>query len=234
MGWDTKKTVTISAITVLGVVGTLIGIFNDIIDLSGKKSEKDNTVERVVETIIITEKVTEDAVYSEEIDESKEIEDNYADVVEEVLVPDTEAQPTAVYLDNLKVTESHGFYENENTAEDTVGNIYSAHTVTIGNVGVLDTGGDAYAMYYLGGKYKTLTGTIAVNDRTREEGSGEILIFCDDNVIYQTGAVGRATAPISLPNLNIEGCQWLKISEPTYNGQWDKDINFILSDWKLE
>ncbi len=197
-----------------------------------EKSKNSETTTSIVETI---EKNTESKkTKTTDVIEVSAVEQEEPETETE---PPTEPQPKSVYLDSLKVADSHGFYEDENTAESTVGDTYSGHVVTIGHVGVLCSDGDEYAMYYLGGKYKKLSGTIAVNDKSWENGNSEILISCDDNIIYQTGAVGRATAPITLPEeLSVEGCQWLKISAVSYTGYngHDKRINFILSDFKLE
>ncbi|MDE6034551.1 MAG: NPCBM/NEW2 domain-containing protein [Ruminococcus sp.] len=162
----------------------------------------------------------------ETVEKTTEAEKAEEKVVEEV--PPTVPQPSVVYLNSLKVTESSCFSENESNAEDTIGNTY------IGNVMKIGTGysDDCYATYYLGGKYKTLSGIIAVDERTDNDYSGQLSISADDNVIYTTDEMGRVSVPIEF-SVNVENCQWLRINKfgRTYNGHgtW-----FILSDFRLE
>lgn len=64
----------------------------------------------------------------------------------------------------------------------------------------------------------------------------ELSLLCDDEIVYTTGQVSRAFAPVEF-SVNIEGCQWLKILITNYNtevGWYKKYMNFILSDFKLE
>ncbi|MCM1506578.1 MAG: hypothetical protein NC177_05515 [Ruminococcus flavefaciens] len=215
---------------VIAVLANLSQIVEGVRDFFDKP-EKSVTTTSIVETV---EKEPEETVVEQE--DVIQAEENYAEVVEEV--PPTEPQPTVVYLDSLKVAESNGFYENEVSAESTVGDKYIGHIMTIGHVGVCDSETE-FGMFYLGGKYKILSGNIAINDTSWEGARGELSISCDDNVIYTTEEMGRATAPFPLPeNLSVEGCQWLKISLVNYGGTWnagwDKKTNVILADWKLE
>lgn len=161
------------------------------------------------------------------IEQADVIEENYAEVVEKV--PPTEAQPTAVYLNDMKVSQSEGyFYDDKSSAEDTIGNTY------VGNILVIDDGGKAgnnnYVVYYIGGKYKTLSGTVAVNDESSSNDcQSEISVLCDDNVVYTTGNMGRVSIPTEF-SVSVENCQWLKIRQTTY----DAKASFILHDFKLE
>ena len=124
-----------------------------------------------------------------------------------------------------------------NGVTDTVGNTYSNHILTIGHPGVVDNG-TAYAIYYLGGNYNTLSGTIAINDTSRNEEkyTTELSILCDENIVYATGQTSRAFAPTEF-SVSVEGCQWLKIYQVNYRegeATWHENYNFILSDWKLQ
>lgn len=169
--FDKKKAWGIGGLVtaLVGVIAVLANLAQIVEGVRGffDKPEKSVTSTSIVETV---EKEPEKTIVEQA--DIIQAEENYAETIEEV--PPTEPQPTVVYLDSLKVAESHGFYEDENTAESTVGDTYSGHVVTIGQVGVL--GDDAYAMYYLGGKYKTLSGTIAINDKSWEKGISELLI----------------------------------------------------------
>lgn len=229
--FDKKKVFGIGGIltgvaAIIAVVANLAQIIDTGRGVISDKTEKsrNTATTAVVETVKKTTKTTK-----AEQEDAIEISD-----VEQETEPPTEAQPAVTYLDSLKVAESNHYNEDESNAIDTIGNTYTSHVLSIGIVGYYSDE-DTYAMYYLGGKYKTLSGTIAVNDKSRDNGKGEVSILCDDNVVYTTGAVSRATAPVEF-SVNIENCQWLKIAEYSYNGYngYDKNINFILSDWKLE
>ncbi|GEM_PF-5549365 len=172
-------------------------------------------------------------------------DDSYSAVVTE---PPTEApteplteppptEPPVVYLSDLKAVESSMFDENIESAGDTVGNRYYNH------FGVLNTNGyelDMYrgtpfVTYYLGGKYKTLTGTIAVYDKSVDKTS-ELIISCDDNVVFGTGEVSRTFAPEEF-SINVENCQWLKFSVVDRLGNrylYAQYIDFIIANCILE
>lgn len=122
------------AFSIGGVLSGLIGIIavlanlSEILQFAGcnEKSEKSVTTTSIVETVEKSTKAKETKQAEETIFE----DENVAEVVEEV--PPTETQPTAVYLDSLKVAESKHYFENENNVIDTVGNKYTKHIFTIG------------------------------------------------------------------------------------------------------
>ncbi len=119
---------------------------------------------------------------------------------------------------------------------DVIGNTYSNHVLTIGQPGrIFDE--IAYANYYLGGNYNTLSGTIAMNDISKnfEKRTAELSILCDENVVYATGQTSRSFAPVEF-SVIVEGCQWLQIRVVNlYDGSsGSQNYNFILSDWKLQ
>ena len=135
------------------------------------------------------------------------------------------------YLKNMNATESDGYYPDSNSAKDPHGNAYDNHVVTIGTVGVLGNG-TSYATFYLGKKYKSLTGKIAVNSTSWDNKVASFVIYSDDNEIYNTGDVGKEFNPIDL-SLILEDCEWLKIYVDNNDGDWGENINFILSEFKL-
>ncbi|MDE6034553.1 MAG: NPCBM/NEW2 domain-containing protein [Ruminococcus sp.] len=130
-----------------------------------------------------------------------------------------------VYLNSIKVSEhSKNFSDNNVSVTDILGNTYYNASV-IGKSGLLKS--EDYAIYYLGGKYKTLSGIIAIDEGNSEKAVGELSILCDDTEVYTTEQVKRGTAPIEF-SVDVEGCQWLNICH-------DKSkMEFILADWKLE
>ena len=80
------------------------------------------------------------------------------------------------YLKNMNATESDGYYPDSNSAKDPHGNAYDNHVVTIGTVGVLGNG-TSYATFYLGKKYKSLTGKIAVNSTSWDNKVASFVIY---------------------------------------------------------
>lgn len=221
--FDKKKAFGIGGI--LTVVVTIIAVVANISEIVQLFRGDDKPESSVVETV---DKNTEESVI-----EPAESNYNIEEVIESVEIIEQEeittvSEPSVVYLNSLKVAESQGFYEDENSAEDTVGNTYIENVMVIGN-GYDD---ECYATYYLGGKYKTLSGIISVHDRSADNYSGQVFISTDDNVIYTTEEVGRVSVPMEF-SINVENCQWLKINKvgEAFNGSGTR---FILSDWKLE
>ncbi|MDE5557517.1 MAG: NPCBM/NEW2 domain-containing protein [Ruminococcus sp.] len=217
------------AFSIGGVLSGLIGIIavlanlSEILQFAGcnEKSEKSVTTTSIVETIEKNTKAKETKQAEETIVE----EENVAEVVEEI--PETEPQQEVIYLNSLKVVEKsmYAYYvENANHSVDTIGNTYLSHTITIGSENWRD---DSYITYYLGGKYNTLSGTIAVNDDTYDGETGALSILCDENIVYSTGVIDRMYIPTEF-SVNVEGCQWLKISDNK------SAVKFIIDNCKLE
>lgn len=239
--FDKKKALGIGAIiTIIGFIITGSGWIMEFVanyyqaKEGIEKSKNSETVTSVVETVEKTTKATK-------AEQEDVIEVDAVEQAEPETEPPTEQQPTAVYLDSLKVAESNNFYEDENNVMDTVGNTYTNHILTVGTINYVsfyDSNNDNYdyGTYYLGGKYKTLSGTIAVNDKSLNNVDEEISILCDDEIVYTTGQVSRAFEPTEV-SINVENCQWLTIKIFHYKDDinWNlKCMNFILSDFKLE
>ena len=66
-------------------------------------------------------------------------------------------------LKEMTASESDGYYTDEGSAKDSVGNNYSNNFTTLGTTGVLGNG-TSYATFYLGGRYNYLIGKLAVNN----------------------------------------------------------------------
>jgi len=233
--FDKKK-----AFGIVCILTGLVGVIEVLVNMSetiqpfkcDEDPEKSVTTASIVE---IVERNTEETVdKQEDIIEVSAVEQVETESVSPTELS-TESQLEVVYLDSLKVSESHGFYEDESSAKDTIGNTYIGHILSIGKTETLeDINENDYVLYYLGEKYKILSGTIAIHDRTSDNAIAELFIFCDENVVYSTGQVSRATAPMEF-SVSVEGCQWLKISKITYGDKYYAYPNtFILSDFKLE
>lgn len=157
--------------------------------------------------------------------------------VDEVSVPNTSVEVDSkdnvkdTYLKNMTASESDDYYPDVNSAKDTHGNAFDNHIVTIGQPGVLENG-TSYATFYLGKKYKTLTGKIAVNATSWDNEVASLIIYSDNNEIYNSGDVGKEFNPVEL-SVNVEECEWLKIYVDNNDGEWGENVNFILSEMKL-
>lgn len=201
--------------SVFGAVALVVGFYNDIIDIFSKKDDKS---QEVVVTPIVTQEETQ------AVPKVEQTEEEVITTTEEITEPPV-TEPSVVYLANLEPVEKksvfgNGYYKSNEIEKDTIGNIYS------GNV-ICTTKADGYCVYYLGGKYKKLSGVIAVNDVDSDAEETMIInILCDDTVMYEN-EMGRTSIPTEF-SVNIENCQWLKIQNK------GETINFILYNWKLE
>jgi len=222
----TKRNIGLGSL-IIGAIAILANI-SQIIDAWDKLFDKD------------TKTNTQTTIVAESPNNSNQ-EKNEPPQTEKVTQPPTETptepqptEPPVDYLNNLTLSDSKCFHNDEDIAEDTVGNTYTSRFLVIGESNDWFES-KPYGMYYLGGKYKTLSGTIAVGKNSKNGYIGDLTILCDDNSIYDTGQVGKAFAPTEI-SLNVEGCQWLKFSLFT----WSSDgiacdgMQFILSDFKLE
>ena len=116
-----------------------------------------------------------------------------------------------VRLCDIKLSESNDKYQQiveQVVTEDTLGNIYNP-----GNLyKIWHTGDDGDAKYYLGGEYTTLRLTLAISDEAPDEkNSSTFTIYGDDNaILYTSGPLDRATAPIVV-EVDVSGTQWIHI-----------------------
>lgn len=123
-----------------------------------------------------------------------------------------------IKLSDLKSSASRFFDQNQDRPiEDTVGNKY-----TTGNSFVTYAEGESgygYATFYLGGKYTSLNGIVAVSDEsenrsdTQLEGWIEIGTKNGDefNSLWSSQMLSRTTSQIEVPELNITDAEWLEI-----------------------
>lgn len=218
MNIDERKKVVkgISVTAVLGVIATVVGILANIHELGW--FEKEETPSAVTQDY--AQPVIADGESEENAEENVVVQE---EAVEEEVIP---PMPTYSYtrLCDLEPADSIGYYFNiDGTVKDTVGNVYT------GNVQKFNHWGhkNEFATYYLGGKYKKLTGTIAVSNDSYTDYTTIVNISGDDNVLYTTGEIDKIFAPVEI-SLDVEGVQWLKIDRS------DLGIGLILYNWQLE
>ena len=145
----------------------------------------------------------------------------------EETVPLTEAPTLGYeYLSNLKAVEEYGLIDGISSEEDSLGNQHIGNILLLGAYSFDSS--NVYAIYYLGGQFKTLSGTIAVSDDSSQEAYAQLCILADDTAIYSEAELGRKCVPFEF-SVNVENCQWLKIT--LSNG---RNVSAILDNWKLE
>lgn len=218
---DKKGTVkTIGIVAVIGFVGTIFGILSDsttFFDWMVDNVSKTNETIGVPKTSQILSEIQETTYMTESISSTTTVMES------------TTIEHEEINLCDLKVVENSGLWDAPNNAVDTLGNEYLGNILTIGS----GYSSDDYIIYYLGGQYTNLTGTIAIDDRSSNSDSynAQLFVSCDDTVVYDTDMLGRATVPIEF-SINIENCQWLKISKAGrgFNGN---TTTFILYNWVL-
>ncbi|MDE5738045.1 MAG: NPCBM/NEW2 domain-containing protein, partial [Oscillospiraceae bacterium] len=125
---------------------------------------------------------------------------------EEVAIP---VNPENFYLHNIDPIQTGGYFKNSNSEKDTVGNLYSGNLQNINKAG--------YAIYYIAGKYSSLKGTIAANNKHfSNDETATITILVDDEEVYKTEKFGRVSAPMDI-DIDISGGEWLKIQHAGTN-----------------
>lgn len=213
MDIDERKKVVkgISITAILGVIATVVGILANVHELGWfEKEETPSTITQdYAQSVVVDDNSEENVIVQEEV------------VEEEVIPPMPE--PSKVKLCDMKVVESEHYNSTVSNAEDTIGNNYSGNVTGFSS----NYSTNGYAIYYLGGKYKTLTGTIAVSDRSFEDATSTLSISGDENLLYTTEELSRLYVPIEF-SINIEGIQWLRIDNSYCL------VGSILYNWTFE
>ncbi|MCI8347497.1 MAG: hypothetical protein HFJ12_06105 [Bacilli bacterium] len=123
-----------------------------------------------------------------------------------------------IKLSDLKISASRFFSQNQDRPiEDTVGNKYSA-----GNSFITYAKGKSsygYATFYLGKKYTSLNGIVAVSDESEnssdEQLKGWIEIGTKNgdgfNPLWSSQTLSRITIPEEIPELDLSDTEWLEI-----------------------
>lgn len=151
-----------------------------------------------------------------------------------------------IKLSELKITTSRFLEQNQDKPlTDTVGNRYpTGNSFTIYAEGNTNYG---YGTFYLGKKYTSLNGIIAVSDESEDrddiqfEGWIEIGVKNnndDFNSLWTSPMLSRVTTQIKIPELNIKDSEWFEIRYYN-NGEYYNlmegyhSLSIILSDIML-
>ena len=138
-----------------------------------------------------------------------------------------EVKPT--YLSDLKCSNSNR-YELITTGTmltDTIGNKYD-----LNNLFLMEGRGysskNGFADYYLGYKYKSLTGVVSVDDRSVN--TSATLIIEGDNIQIYTLKLNRSTAPVKI-SLDVSNINWIRMK--LVGDNYYDDLYIILSEFQL-
>jgi hypothetical protein len=103
------------------------------------------------------------------------------------------------------IINSYNIYDNDKFI-DTVHNTYIEHAMCLLN--------ESYTTYFLGGKYKTLSGTLAIADDSSSKGTVQITIYDSDtgDILYTTDTLDRVTKPIDV-TVNVENIDFITIKQ---------------------
>lgn len=147
-----------------------------------------------------------------------------------------------IKLSKLKISTSRYFDLNQDKpSKDTVGNKY-----TSGNVFITYAEGESgygYSTFYLGEKYTSLSGTIAVSDESENRDDvqleGWIEIYSkngeDYTQLWASPMLSRMTSPIKIPEISISSSEWLEIRYYNNGEYWNMmagyhSLRVIISD----
>lgn len=188
--------------------------------------------------ILVKERKYEEAKEILSIDESLVYDSS---MLNEKLQTINEIRP--IKLSDLKISDSRYFeIITDKAVENTIGNRYDDNNLFL----IRAEGKDSYGFgtFYLGGKYSSLSGSIAISDETETfedaqlDGWVEIYSKNGDNYekLYTSPILNRTTSIIEIPELNINNCDWLEIrycDNSNYYSFYYRSLVVILSDFSL-
>lgn len=143
-------------------------------------------------------------------------------------------------LGDIKITQSEnnlGYQEvidvvGESVVADTIGNLYFANKDLLA-LRATRNGSPGYIKFYAGKDNKKLTGLLATAVLS-DDMTCEVEIFADDELIYTSTEMRRASEPIAV-DLSIENREWITIKVNTIEGRDNFYVllaNFSLSSSK--
>lgn len=203
---------------VFSVIGGILGFVSDGMSVTElfKKDKTDKTNQDIVQVQIVDNQTTQ-ITTTQEVEEIIEIEPPITTTEE---ITTTPKNPEDFYLHNIEPTQSENFYSDDSKT-DTIGNLYT------GNVQCVY--GNGYAIYYAGGQYTHLSGTIAASDyHFSNDNISTISILVDDEEMYNTGNFSRVSTPMNV-DIDITNAQWIKIQHSSTDTPGDT----ILANFKF-
>lgn len=129
-----------------------------------------------------------------------------------------------VELKDIKMQNAGNFYYMGNACEDVVGNVYSGNNIFLTNERKYD--GDGSCEFYMGGKYKSIAGTVAPQSEFRQGSAVNFEIYADGELKY-SAKVTQKTLAFSF-EADISGAEWIKIKTSRIVGISHYDTTTII------
>lgn len=132
-----------------------------------------------------------------------------------------------VSLSSLDALNVHSYWDwNDGSPTDPFGNDYSSAV----NYVVMHTNHDIYVEYRIYGQYDILTGTITPHSDIGENYSGQVQVYADDVLVYNSPTIQQKTDAFDF-SVEIAGAEYIKI---VIDAGWSNAQNtIILADVKL-
>lgn len=122
-----------------------------------------------------------------------------------------------VKLYEIKMSNSEGMSLEDDAMEDIVGNVYSGNNLFSLNC---HNSINNYGEFYLGEQYAILSGVIVPESGFGQNSAVNIEIYADNELKYSLKVVQKTLATSF--DVNISGCQWLKIVASPIDGDYNK------------
>lgn len=190
---DTKKTIIGWIIT---LVAAIIGVFGI------------TTVANNIEININDKKVEVDQSNDQSPSNKEEYQvqsENENDSDEVAIYENSNYNADKVSIFNFTPVEQEGWYENEGSLCDSLGNTYDV------NMSYAIMNGDSYGKYYPNGKFSKLKFTYAPHESMASDLTAEIKVVIDNNLtIFSSGEITRSTEPKTC-TLDLKGTHFVTI-----------------------
>lgn len=155
--------------------------------------------------------------------------DSYFTKAKERVVP-----PSYTTLQELVVIDSANFESDIYLQTDTFGTLHRGTQVFESYYGE-----QAYALYNLNQQYVKFQGKLVAGHDTKSEGSADVQIYLDDNLVFEQKGIGRSTSPVEV-DLDVTNAKVMKVQVLRHDGDIYL-VDDILSshdhkpgDWEIE
>ena len=137
-------------------------------------------------------------------------------------------------LQELVVIDSANFESDIYLQTDTFGTLHRGTQVF-----EADYSEQAYALYNLNQQYVKFQGKLVAGHDTKSEGSADVQIYLDDNLVFEQKGIGRSTSPVEV-DLDVTNAKIMKVQVLRHDGDIYL-VDDILSshdhkpgDWEVE
>jgi len=113
-------------------------------------------------------------------------------------------------LGNLKPCTGDNYYSSSKTLEDIYGNKFTKGLIFHFGTSIGTSWKYHITEYTLNREYKTFTTKILINSKTQDKFEGDLKIYVDDVLKYDSGTMNKKTQPINI-EIDISNAMFLKI-----------------------